>query len=392
MADYSDFLTAAKAAQDPATPPGDLTQIAAAQPTLRPLVAANPAADSSLVDWMGAQPDNFTKAAAAARRATEAGQPFGAAAAKLASWVVPVIVAVAVVAAAAGLAIGHWAWPNTSSSNSSTSTGSTSTGTAPSTGDAGYTGPLAAPQVVPPDGNSKDATLSAWITVPGGTPQSGALIVDVHFDYQCPYCDILEKGYDKAFADLAASGDIILRYHTRTFLDRLTINDSSSLAAMAAACVDIADNTKYAAYHNTIFANQPQEGTGYTDQQLRTDFAATAGLTGSALTTFQACYDRRATRDWVAYSEPNNSGLIQNPNPPSTYLFGGNAPLYYDKSTGQMTNDTVNGQAAGVSGTPMILVNGKAISWSGLFDSNFNPTTPQTAAGLLAYLQQAASQ
>jgi len=389
MADYSDFVTAAKAAQDPTTSSGDLTQIAAAQPTLRPLVAANPSADSSLVDWLGSQPDNFTKAAAAARRSTEAGQPFGVGAAKLASWIVPVIVAVAVVAAAAGLVVGHFAWTPSSPTSSGGPGSASSSGTS---SNLGYTGPLAAPQVAPPDGNSKDVTLSAWITVPGGTPKSGALIVDIHFDYQCPYCDILEKGYDQAFADLAASGDIILRYHTRTFLDRLTINDSSSLAAMAAACVDIADNTKYVAYHNTIFANQPKEGTGYTDQQLRSDFANTAGLTGNALATFQACYDRRATRDWVAYSEPNNSSLIQNPNPPATYLFGGNAPLYYDKTTGQMTNDTVNGQASGVSGTPMILVNGSAISWSGLFDSNFNPTTPQTAAGLLSYLQQSASQ
>jgi len=383
MADFSDFVTAAKAAQDPNTTSGDLTQIAAAQPSLRPMVAANPSADASLIDWLGAQDDNFARAAAAARQASAAGKPFQAAATGLAKWVVPVIVAVALVAAAAGVAIGHWVW---------TTNGQTSTNSQTSTGDAGYTGPLAAPQVAPPDGNSTDVTQSAWITVPGGTPKAGALVVDIHFDYQCPYCDILEKGYDQAFADLAASGDIILRYHTRTFLDRLTVNNSSSLAAMAAACVDIADNTKYVAYHNTVFANQPKEGTGYTDQQLRTDFATTAGLTGNALTTFQACYDRRATRDWVAYSEPNNAGLVQNPNPPSTYLFGGNQPLYYDKSTGQMTTDTTNGQAAGVSGTPMILVNGSAISWSGLFDANFNPTAPQTADGLLSYLKQSAGQ
>jgi len=374
MADYSTFVTAARATQNAGTSTEDLTQIAAAQPSLRPLVAAHPSADAPLLNWLGAQDDHSTKAAVAARQAKDAGQPFGTTATtKLAKWVIPVIVAVAVVAAAVGVAVGHFAWPNGSS--------------------AGMSGVLAAPQVVPPDGNSKDPTLSAWITVPGGTPKSGALIVDVHFDYQCPYCDILEKGYDKAFADLAASGDIILRYHTRTFLDRLTINDSSTLAAIAAACVDIADNTKYVAYHNTVFANQPaQEGTGYTDQQLRVDFAKTAGLTGSALTTFQSCYDRRATRDWVAYSEPNNASLIQNPNPPGTYLFGGNQPIYYDKTTGQMTNDTTNATASGVSGTPMILVNNVPISWSGMFDSKFNPTTPQTAAGLLSYLKQSIAQ
>jgi len=371
MADFSNFTIAAKAAQDPKTTTEALTQIAAAQPSLRPLVAAHPSADASLIDWLGAQDDNYSKAAVAARRASDAGQPYApAATARAAKWVLPVILAVAVVAAAAGVAVGHWGWttPNPATS-----------------------GVLAAPQVAPPDGNSTDVTQAAWIQVPG-TAKPGALIVDVQFDYQCPYCDMLEKGYDTAFADLAASGDIILRYHTRTFLDRLTPNSSSTLAAIAAACADVADNTKYVAYHNTIFANQPQEGTGYTDQQLRSDFAATAGLTGDALTTFQACYDRRATRDWATYSEPNNAGLVKNPNPPNTYLFGGNAPLYYDKSTGQMTNDTTNGQAAGVSGTPMILVNGNVMSWSSLFDSNGNPAIAQTAAALLPVLQQAAGQ
>ena len=367
MADFSNFVTAARAASKAETSSGDLTQIAAAQPSLRPLVAANPSADAALIDWLSAQGDNYTKAAAAARRATDAGETFGVSApARLAKWVLPVIVAVALVAAAAGVAIGHWAWPSYSP----------------------MSGVLAAPQVVPPDGNSTDVTKSAWIQVPGPA-KPDAMVVDVQFDYQCPYCGKLEQSYDKAFADLAASGDIVLRYHTRTFLDRFGGNLSSTMAGIAAACADVADSTKYAAYHNTIFANQPAtEGDGYTDQQLRSDFATAAGFSGQALTTFQACYDRRATRDWVAYSEPNNAGLVQNPNPPSTYLFGGNAPLYYDPSTGQMTSDTTNGTAAGVQGTPMLLVNGNVISWGGLFDSNGNPAIAQTADALLTYLKQ----
>ncbi|MCL2653505.1 MAG: DsbA family protein [Propionibacteriaceae bacterium] len=369
MADFSDFVIAARAAKNPETSSDDLTQIAAAQPTLRPLVAANPSADSSLIDWLSAQGDNFTKAAAAARKATDAGQTFGAtSSARSARWVLPVIVAVAIVAAGIGVSVGHWVWKSGSPTTS---------------------GVLDAPQVAPPDGNSTDVTMSAWIQVPG-TAKPDALIVDVQFDYQCPYCGKLEQGYDKAFADLAASGDIILRYHTRTFLDRITVNSSSTMAGIAAACADVADSSKYVPYHNTIFTNQPQEGTGYTDQQLRSDFATAAGLTGDALTTFQACYDRRATRDWVAYSEPNNAGLINNPNPPNTYLFGGNAPLYYDPSTGQMTNDTTNGQASGVGGTPMILVNGNVINWGGLFDANGNPAIGETGDALLTYLKQAA--
>lgn len=374
MADYSDFVTAVRAVQNKGCPAGALMQIAAAQPTLRPVVAAHPNADAPLLDWLEAQSDIYVQAAVKARRASDAGRPLESPAQPKAVTknLIALIVAIAVLAAAAGVAVGHWAWRGAAAS-----------------GDLGMTGSLSSPQVAPPDGNSADPAQAAWITVPGGTPKAGALIVDVHFDYQCPYCDILEKTYDTAFEDLVTSGDIVLRFHTRTFLDRLTPNRSSSLAAMAAACVDIADNTKYAAYHNTIFTNQPQEGTGYTNQQLRSDFAATAGLTGDALTTFQACFDRRATYDWTTMVEPNNSSLVTNQNPPNQYLFGGNAPLYYD-SSGQLTSDTSTGTAGGVSGTPMILVNGKTMNWSVLFDSNWNPTVDTTGAGLLPVLQQAA--
>jgi len=376
MADYSDFATAVRAVQNKGCPPGALMQIAAAQPNLRPMIAAHPNADAPLLDWLEAQGDIYVQAAVKARRASDAGRPLDQPAQPKApaKGLIAIIVAIAVLAAAAGVAVGHWAWRG----------GGTSGGS----NNLGMTGPLAAPQVAPPDGNSSDPAQAAWITVPN-TPKPNALVVDVHFDYQCPYCGILEKAYDTAFQQLVESGDIQLRLHTRTFLDRASTNRSSSLAAMAAACVDVADNTKYLAYHNTIFTNQPQEGTGYTNQQLRSDFATAAGLTGDALTTFQACFDRRATYDWTTMVEPNNSGLVVNQNPPHKYLFGGDTPLYYD-SSGQLTSDTSTGTASGVSGTPMIFVNGNMMNWGTLFDSNWNPTVAATGAGLLPILQQAA--
>ena len=86
---------------------------------------------------------------------------------------------------------------------------------------------------------------------------------------------------------LADAGQIKLVYHMMSFLDANLGNDSSTRAANAAACA--ADAGKFLQYHAAVFAGQPtQEGAGYTNAQL-TQFAKTAGITGSALTTWQQC-------------------------------------------------------------------------------------------------------
>ena len=98
---------------------------------------------------------------------------------------------------------------------------------------------------------------------------------------------------------------------------------------MAAAC---ADNVgAYSAYHNAIFAGQPTtEGAGSTTEQLRVTVAATAGITGDKLATFQKCYDNRATGTFV-----------------------------------QGTNEAA--AKAGVNSTPTIMVNGTKLDNNTLF-------------------------
>ena len=239
----------------------------------------------------------------------------------------------------------------------------------------------------PPDGDAQ----RAWITVPSKNTKPGAMIVDVHVDYQCPICKLAENAFADAFARLSDRGDIVLRYHTRTFLDGNLRNDSSTRAAIAAACVDVADSTKYAAYHAAIFASQPSEGVGFSDQQLRLQFANTAGLKGKALTKFQTCYDSRATATWVKDVETNSIGTAKSKTSPPLYLYGGNDPLYYD-AQGQMT-DAANGTQSGVHSTPTIYVNGKPLSLGALFTVSGNDTVPRIgtdADSLFAVLRQVA--
>ena len=139
---------------------------------------------------------------------------------------------------------------------------------------------------------------ASGIVVNPGTFKDGVPKVEVFLDYQCPVCKQFETQFGTTLDDMATNGEIQLIYRTMTFLDNNLRNDSSLKAGIAAACADNAG--AYSAYHNAIFAGQPtNEGTGYTTQQLRVDFAGTAGITGDKLTGFQQCYDSRTTQSFV---------------------------------------------------------------------------------------------
>jgi protein-disulfide isomerase len=167
-------------------------------------------------------------------------------------------------------------------------------------------------QITPPNATADKAGIVAY---PGtvvatanptasSTATPGVPVVELFYDYQCPVCKQLETLHGATLAELAKSGKIDLRYRPLIFLDSMLSNDSSQRATIAATCADLSGH--FAAYHDTIFANQPAEGVGYTRDQLRTTFAQTAGITGTDLTTFQACYDQQQTRDFVKAADALN--------------------------------------------------------------------------------------
>jgi len=161
------------------------------------------------------------------------------------------------------------------------------------------------------------------ILVNPATAKGNAPTLDVYEDFQCPSCAQLEKAMGPAMASMAKAGQVKLVVHVLSFLDANLKNDSSSRAANAAACA--ADARKYLEYHSAVFAAQPaQEGAGYTDAQL-TEVAKTAGITGTALTTWQRCTSS-----------------------------GQHAQYVTDVQTGA--------EKAGVFGTPTVKLNGKDIT------------------------------
>jgi protein-disulfide isomerase len=127
-----------------------------------------------------------------------------------------------------------------------------------------------------------------------GTPSAGAPTVDIWLDYQCPFCAQFEAAAGQTYVDLASSGQATVVVHTLTFLDNNLGNEASQLAAEGAAAADA--QGKFAEYTQIVFANQPDEGVGYTVADLR-GFAEEAGV--ADLDAWQAAVEGHAYQDYV---------------------------------------------------------------------------------------------
>jgi protein-disulfide isomerase len=95
--------------------------------------------------------------------------------------------------------------------------------------------------------------------------------------------------------EMTEAGQVKVVYHPMNFLDRNLGNDSSTRAGSAFGCAVDAGVTLD--YHTLLFANQPVEGAGYTQEDLK-KWGAEAGIAGPALDTFNTCVDGVKYEAW----------------------------------------------------------------------------------------------
>lgn len=171
-------------------------------------------------------------------------------------------------------------------------------------------------QITPPNANG-----NTGIKYPA-TWKSGVPTLVIYEDYQCPICKEVDDKIGRYVQQAADQGQINLEFRTLVFLDQNLGNDSSTRAAVAAACADTVG--AYKPYHDAIYAHQPtSEGAGYTDQQLLVDIPTQAGITGDKLTQFQQCVNQRATLKFVQTvdSQPASGPKVTGT---PTYMVNGN--------------------------------------------------------------------
>jgi protein-disulfide isomerase len=187
--------------------------------------------------------------------------------------------------------------------------------------------PLQPPHQVVDDG-------PVGITVANTSPnEPDAPVVLVYQDYQDQMSGEVELTLSDAINALASRGEIILEYRTMTFLDRGQVDGSSQRAAVAAACADL--QGVYAAYHHQVFAGQ--NGAGFTENELRSEFAIAVGLQGTDLAAFQACFDNRRTEAFVVAVAAR--ALADGVSATPTYIVNG---VPFDLTTLQVTDGRVS--------------------------------------------------
>lgn len=142
--------------------------------------------------------------------------------------------------------------------------------------------------------------------------KDSAKTVDVYLDFQCPFCGKFETAQGEKLTELAKSGDIKLNYHVKTFLDENIPGDNSARAANAAFCS--ANAGKFAEFTRETFENQPEEGKGYTQDDLL-EFGKNVGISDGAESAFASCVKNNTYGSYVEQTEEqtNKDGVNSTP-------------------------------------------------------------------------------
>lgn len=107
--------------------------------------------------------------------------------------------------------------------------------------------------------------------------KSDAPVVDLYLDFTCPYCGEFHEASGSELEDLARNDEVTLRVHPRNFLAAGSSTEYSTRAAIAFAAVYQDDPDTALTYMDTLFDDEPAEGTkGHSNKKLQ-EFADEAG-------------------------------------------------------------------------------------------------------------------
>ncbi|MGO4461057.1 thioredoxin domain-containing protein [Streptomyces sp. M-16] len=150
-------------------------------------------------------------------------------------------------------------------------------------------GPVAAPS----GATGKDA-LAIQTGPPGAKSQ-----VTVWEDFRCPACKAFETNYRDTIHDLESRGLLKVEYHLVTLIDGNMGGSGSLKGANAAACAQ--DAGKFAAYHDLLFQNQPEETDDAYGKNAR--LLELAGkVDGLDTAAFRSCVEDGTHNSWVGKS------------------------------------------------------------------------------------------
>lgn len=165
-------------------------------------------------------------------------------------------------------------------------------------------------------GEDLEATGTSNALPEGGGVTVGAGVdadvpqVHIYGDPQCPWCAVLENSVGAAIGDKVDAGDIGLTVTLMSFLDGRVPGENSARAANAALCAD--DAGVFLPFYQQMYATQPQEGAGWTDEQL-VALGEEAGASDPG--AFASCVAERPHADYVEamQNRANQDGVSGTP-------------------------------------------------------------------------------
>ncbi|MFC8799114.1 DsbA family protein [Promicromonospora sp. NPDC057138] len=136
-----------------------------------------------------------------------------------------------------------------------------------------------------------------------GTENEGAKTLDVYVDFMCPICGQFEQLNGASITEMREAGDVTLVVHPISILDRMSDGtEYSTRAASAAAWVADQAPKQFSAFHDAMFASQPEEQTpGLSDEQIA-QIAEQAGVPADVAAGITDGDARATFGEWVEAS------------------------------------------------------------------------------------------
>ena len=149
----------------------------------------------------------------------------------------------------------------------------------------------------------------------------GPVRIDVYEDFMCPACREFESASGAALQQMITDHKATVQFHPIAILDRYSNGTEYSTRAAATAAAAAAGG-RFREYHDTLYANQPAEGSDGLDDAKLIELGRSVGLTDAS---FADAVNGRAYTGWA-------------------------------------TQVTETASARGVTGTPTVKVNGKQLA------------------------------
>lgn len=169
--------------------------------------------------------------------------------------------------------------------------------------DALGTGPFAAPA---------GAVGSGSLAIPFGASAAAApahVTLTIYEDFRCPYCRLAESMFEPTYKAYALAGKIQVQYHLVDLIDRNLGGTGSLRAGNAGACAQDAGPGRFPAFHDILYAGQPEE----TDDSYGSNAALIAlakRVPGLDSPAFESCVNGDAHGSWVKRNFTSLSNLL----------------------------------------------------------------------------------